>query len=123
MQHAEVVVGFLFPANKQASKTVGPRMSSFYNPSPGLESLVAFTLFNSLTAGFEMRLIAMAIQEIANIPRVITFAEVAVLMAFRGWLQAFFRNTVKSPFNKFNVVSVGTADFNTQRDTAGISEN
>lgn len=44
-------------------------------------------------------------------------------MAFRGWLRAFYRNTVKSRFNKFNVVSVGTADFHTERDTAGISEN
>src|SRR5579872_1062065 len=33
MQETQIIRGFLFPANQQASRAVGPRVRSFHNPS------------------------------------------------------------------------------------------
>jgi len=122
LQHAEVVVCFLFPSDQQASKAVGPRMSSFDDPSSGSKPLVA-ALRNFLSAGFHMRLIVPTPQEVANVLGVIAFVEANILMTFRRRLWAFYRDAVKSLFDKLDVVCVGTADFNTQWDTTRISKN
>jgi len=70
-----------------------------------------------------MRLIVPTPQEVANVLGVIAFVEANILMTFRRRLWAFYRDAVKSLFDKLDVVCVGTADFNTQWDTTRISKN
>jgi hypothetical protein len=53
---------------------------------------------------------------------VIAFVEAHVLSS-RGWLRAVDRNAIKGGFKKFDIVGVGSADFDSQRNAASVSEH
>lgn len=59
----------------------------------------------------------------ANVLGVIAFVETDVLVATRGWLRTFDGNAVERCFKKFDVVRIGTTDFNTQRHATTVGKH
>ena len=68
-----------------------------------------------------MRLIVTPAEKFADVLGVVAFVETDVLMP-HSRLRAMDRNTVEGGFEKFDVVSVGTTDRHSQRNSACVSE-
>ena len=61
-------------------------------------------------------------EKLADVFGVIAFVEADVLSS-GCWLRAMDGHTVEGGFEKFNIVSVGTADFDSQGNAACVGEH
>ncbi len=57
----------------------------------------------------------------ANLFRIVPFIQTNVLLS-RRWLGTSYRDTVKGPLEKFNIMRVGSADLDSQRSAATIGQ-
>ena len=98
-------------------------MRSLDYPAAGLVAGVVLPLLFFLAAGFDVRLIVASLEKLLHVLRMVTFVQADVLTTARCGFGSGDRDAVESRLKKFDVVSVGAADFDSQRDTATVSEN
>lgn len=122
MQHCQIIVGFLFPADKEPTKAIGPRMRALNYPSSCLEARILLPLHYFLSAGLDVRPIMPPLKKLANVLRVVAFIEADVLTSATGRLRPVDRNAVEGFLQKFNVVRIRAAHFHAQRHAATIGE-
>ena len=98
-------------------------MCSFDYPTAGLEAGILFPLLLFLAAGFDVRLVVTAFEKSLDVLRMVTLIQIDVLAANGRGLWPGDRDAVESRLEKFDVVCIGTADLDSQRDTATVSED
>ena len=85
-------------------------MGSFDDPSSSFEAGVVLYLQRLFATGFDVRLVVPPPEKLADVFGVIAFVEADILSSGCR-LRTMDRNTVESGFEKFDIVSVGTTDF------------
>lgn len=70
-----------------------------------------------------MRLIVASLEKLLHVLRMVTFVQADVLATVWRGLRPGDRDAVEGRFKKFDIVSIGPADFDSQRDTATVREN
>ena len=98
-------------------------MCPFDDPATGLEVRIVLPLLFFLAAGFDVRLVVASLEKLLHVLRMVTLVQADVLATTRRGFRPGDWDAVESRLKKFDVVSVGAADFNSQRDTATVSEN
>lgn len=96
-------------------------MSPLDDPTSCFETRVCLFLLVFQSARFHVRLIVTSAKELADVLGIVAFIEADMLMA-RGRLRAGDCNAIESGPEQFDVVGVGTADRDSQRNAAGVSE-
>ena len=105
MQEAQIIRGFLFPANQQASRAVGPRVGSFHNPSARFASS-ASRHCGTLAFARNMRDVSSTLGTAPHRLRVVPFigAKMLLVTPFRRW--TFYGDALKCFCDQLLIVHI-----------------
>lgn len=97
MNQREIVLRFLFKANKQLAKTVKKGMSDFDHPASSLEVRIALDFFAFLTSGTDMGSVMMLLNGLGTACITSIQAKILRIVLTDGWpgnddvIQCFFQ--------------------------------
>jgi hypothetical protein len=123
MQEGEIVVGLLFPADEQATKAIGPRMSTLHNPATSTVTRLGFQVVGFLATRFDVRYVMPLTKIVPSFFRIVSFIETKMLSLAPGWVGSANGFAVERSLQQSDIVRVGATYFHTQRYAASVSEH
>ena len=97
-------------------------MSTFYHPTPRLESGFFFDRFGFFATGMDMGGKAELTNNGADLVEVVAFVQAQPLRLRPSWPRALRHDAVQSSFDQLHVMSVGTIDNNSQWNAGRFSQ-
>ena len=106
MKQPDIVIRFLFPADKNSAKTIKPAMGAFNNPAACFFAHIYSQLFGLIATGFYMCGIPKLLNKLPHFIKIISFVKAEVLPVVRPWVRTLQDNTVERCLRQFHVVPV-----------------
>ena len=75
MQEGEIVLGLLFPANKEPTEAIDPSVGSFDDPTTSTIARLGLQVVRFLAATFDVGCVVSSSKESAYVVRVVAFVE------------------------------------------------
>src|SRR6267142_1837477 len=119
VEHGQVIVALLLPANEQASKSVEPRMRALDHPAPGsvAGNLLSWLALDS--AGRNVRGVSPEIHQVANVRVVVALVHAQVLLGPR---RPRGHQVVEGSADQFLVMPIGAVDRQRQGHAGAVGE-
>jgi len=122
MEKTQIIRSFLFPADQQASRAIGPRMGSFNDPSARPPTASAWCRRALPLAGNVSDVFA-ALRGLTNRIRIVTFIGTQMMLAgsLRQW--TLHGNAVKRFFHQLLIMHIRAGDGDSNRHTAPVRQH
>src|ERR1700722_19641607 len=118
MDEGQIVAGFLFPPDEQASGTICPGVAAFDHPSAS--TLSGTTLHLNFALAGNVWSIAEASRDRYGRPAAIALVQTEMLLGSSGRLRTRHGNRSQRVTQQFGVVNIGARDRDAQRHAAGV---
>ncbi len=122
MQHARVILRFLFPTNQNATVSIHPTVCPFSHPAVSLEARGTPDQLCFLTARANMRRELEFLRQITHFVIVIPFVQAQVLRPVPRRPRSFHGNAFDRLPRKLEVVDVGSRHGQSYRNTVRLGE-
>ena len=106
MKQPDIVFRFLFPTDKNSTKTIQPAMSTFNNPATRFFARIYSQLFGLIATGFYMSGIPKLLNKLPHFIKIISFVKAEVLPVVGPWFRSLQDNIVERFLRQFHVVPV-----------------
>src|SRR6516225_9820693 len=123
MEHREVILWLLVPADQNASEPIHPAMGAFHDPATRLGASAALQLFHLLAARADMTGEAKLLNKGTHLVIVIAFVHAHSLRLFRRRSGPLDGDTFESLLNHFHIVAVGSIHGDAHRYALGFDEH
>lgn len=122
MQHSDKSFGKFLPSNEYPTKAIHPTVSTFYHPTPRLESGFVFDRFGFFATGTDMGGKAELMNNGADLVEVVTFVQAQPLRLRPSWPRTLRHDAAQRFFDQLHVMPVGTLDNDGQRNTGRFGQ-
>lgn len=122
MQQADIILGLLFPANQDSTKSVHPAVCSFRDPAACFESRRSSNQFGFLPARTNVRRKSEFLGQIAHLGIVIPFVQAQVLRFAQRGSRPFDGNAGDRRPRQLEIVDVGSAHGQSDRDPVALDQ-
>src|ERR1700737_1165715 len=122
MQHRDVVLWLLVPADKNPSESIHPAMSALHNPAAGPGARVTLQCFHLLATRADVSGEAKLLHNRAHLVIVIAFVHAHALRLVRRWLGPFDGYVLQSLLNQLHVVAIGSVPGDAHRYAGGLDQ-
>ena len=122
MEHGEIVLGALLPADEQTAKAVEPGVGALNDPAPGAIADLAGECPDLLAASTQMQREAELGGQLAHLGVVVTFVEAEALRTCLGRRRSRDDDAFQRRPRQFVIVAVGTGDADAYGDAGGVGK-
>ena len=123
MEHGEVGVGPLLPADEEAAEAVEPRLGALDDPAAGSVAGLALDRLRLFAAAADVGGEAELGRELVDLGEVVALIEAEPLRPFRGWLRPLDRDRLDRGAGELEVVQVRTRWRDPERDALALGED
>jgi hypothetical protein len=122
VEHGEVVLGLLLPADEDPAEAIQPGVGALDDPAAGAEAGLVRERSGFLAAGADVGSEAELGEELSDFVVVVALVEAEVLRRLGRRLGPLDRDALERQADELVVVAVGTADREPERDAGAFAE-
>lgn len=122
MQHRQIGVVTLFPANQNPTKSVQPAMGTLHDPASSLETSLLPDRSGFFATAADVRRKAKRLDQCSNLVVVIAFVQAHSLRGALCRRRSSGRKGFERRTHQLHVMTVGSVDGHSQRNALGIGQ-